>query len=248
MYPILGRFSGGFLFSYTAAYALGILAGLFLTSRLARNTTASNWLAAWLTIMIGALIGGRLGFVFWRWDYFQQRPHQAFELWRGGLSYWGALLGGLLALWLWTRWQKRPFLTYANLFTPAFVLIHAVGWLACYLEGCAYGRTTFIGFLAADLPDEFGIYAVRYQTQMIGFFLTLILFVFLLWLWLRGCNARLFWIALFFLGCIQLSTTFLRGDPFLQIETRRLDTIFSGVLILVSSLAMLRYKPSTQSV
>lgn len=243
MYPILGRFSGGFLFSYTAVFAVGILAALFLTARLARDYNAPNWLMAWLTLFVGALIGGRLGFVFWRWDYFQQRPFQTFQLWRGGLSYWGALAGGLVALWLWTRWQKRPFFTYANLFAPALVLVHAAGWLACYFEGCAYGRETFTGLLATDLPDEFGIFAVRYQTQLIGFFLTVILFLALLWFWRRGWNGRLFWIALFGLGCIQLLITFLRGDPFPQIETWRLDSVLSVVQILVSGLAALLYKP-----
>ncbi len=246
MYPILGRFSSGFLFSYTAAFAIGILTSLYLTARLARNYRASNWLGAWLIIFVGALIGGRCGFVLWRWDYLQQRPYQAFELWRGGLSYWGALAGGLLALWIWTRWQKRPFLLYANLFAPALVLLHAAGWLACYLEGCAYGRQTFIGFLAADLPDEFGIFTVRYQTQLIGFILTLILFVLLLWLWRRGWNGRLFWIALFFLGSIQLLITFLRGDPFPQFMTWRLDTLLNCLLILISTLATSVYKPSNK--
>ena len=35
-------------------------------------------------------------------------------------------------------------------------------------EGCAYGRETTLGWLAADLPDSFGVYAVRYRRSFWG--------------------------------------------------------------------------------
>ncbi len=240
MYPILGRYGQFFIYSYTIMFAVGILAGMTLTARLARRYPAPNWMEAWLLIMIGALLGGRLFFVGARWDYFQQRPYETYQLDRGGLSYLGALLGGLLFLWLWARWQKRPFTQYANLFSPALVLICAAGWLACYLEGCAYGRAAFIGLLAADLPDDFGVFALRYQTQLIGLLLKLILFLGVLWLWRRGKQQNLFWITLCGLSLIQLIVTLLRGDPTPQIGSIRLDTLFNLVIMTGAGLILLR--------
>ena len=38
------------------------------------------------------LIGGRIGFVWLEWGYFQERPYEIFQFAHGGLTYHGALL------------------------------------------------------------------------------------------------------------------------------------------------------------
>jgi len=170
MHPILGRYGPFFLHSFTVVMAIGLAAGIGLTTWLERRDDRNwpGWIDGLIVTLLAGLIGGRAGFVFANWTYFSEEPGQIGLVWQGGLSYHGALLAGLLGLLLWTAWRGRAFAQYAGLLAPALVLVSAFGWLACWFEGCAFGRETTFGLLAADLPDSYGVYGLRYQTQLLG--------------------------------------------------------------------------------
>ena len=241
MYPILARYGSIFVYSYTLVMALGIIVGICLISRSSRRIDVPGWFDALLLVLLVGLIGGRAGFVLSRWYYFQEQPSQAWQIWQGGLSYYAALLSGILALALWVGVGKRSFYRYAALFAPAFVLITVFGWIACWLEGCAYGQETVLGWLSADLPDEYGVFAVRYQTQLAGFLLSLAALLFIYWFQKEWPHRYVFWMALAVISFTHLLIDLLRGDPALAIGRLRLDTLLN-VLLVAISLLLLQYE------
>lgn len=202
MRPILFAIGTQFVYSYTVMIAVGLLLALGLSWRRVEQrptlsqvkgpytTLQSTWFDAVLIMLAAGLVCGRIGFVIGAWDYFQIHPDEAWQLWRGGLSYHGALLGSLGALVVYTvvsrqksvgSRQKSLISQYLGLFAPGFALLVVFGWAGCWLDGCAYGQETTLGWLAADLPDSFGVYAIRYQTQ-VGGMLTGLLALLLPWL------------------------------------------------------------------
>ncbi len=237
MVPILGRYGPFFLYSYTVVLGVGILVGVGLTAHLAQQYKAANWHDAWLVSLFGALIGGRFGFVVLHWEYFGERPLTMFQFWQGGLNYYGALLVGLLTLAAYCLVRKRPFLVTITLFTPAFALLSAFGWLACWLEGCAYGRLAPLSPLTADLPDDFGVFAVRYQTQLLGIIGSSLVFALALWLW-RKQSLQLTWTTFFLLSSLRVGTGFLRGDVVPTLFNLRLDVILDGFVAILSLLLL----------
>lgn len=58
----------------------------------------------------------------------------------GGAVFYGGLLGGLLAMWLYARVYKTPLLPYLDIFAPIVAVAHAIGRVGCFLAGCCYGR------------------------------------------------------------------------------------------------------------
>jgi phosphatidylglycerol:prolipoprotein diacylglycerol transferase len=170
-------------------------------------------------------------------SYFNENTAEAWQLWRGGLSYHGALLAGLFALYGWSRWERKPFLAYAGLLAPGLVLLSAAGWVACYMEACAYGLEAQSGLLTAYLPDEFGVFALRYQTQVIGFVLSLGLLGLLLWGWMRWQPERIFWSALFGLSLIHGVVGLWRGDLASPLLAWRIDIWIDLGLVALSLLA-----------
>ena len=241
MFPILARYGSIFIYSYTVMLALGIITGIGLTIWANRKVHARNWFDALLVILASAILGGRLGFVVLRWDYFQEQGLEAWQIWRGGLSYHPALLAGLLALLLWTIFRGQSFYQVATLLVPAFVLVIAFGWGACWLEGCAYGKETVLGPLAADLPDDFGVFAVRYQSQIIGLILTLLLFFVVMGISGRRMPILVFWFALGAVSLIHLLAGLLRGDPAPEIWGLRLDLVVDGLLVFIC-IILLQYE------
>ncbi|MCB8984222.1 MAG: prolipoprotein diacylglyceryl transferase [Ardenticatenaceae bacterium] len=240
MTPIVGRLGPNLLYSYNILLGLGILAGLGVTAWRARRLPLPGWFDAALAGLAGGLIGGRIGFVLVQWDYFGERPSTIWHIWQGGYTYHGALLGGLLGLWLWCIWQKRSFAAYADLFAPGLALGSAFGWSACWFEGCAYGLETILGPFALAAPDEYGVFAVRYATQWLGMAWSLLTFA-LAWLTARRWQTgQLFWFTLGLLSAGYAALGFWRGDPAPTVKSLRLDSLINSTLVLIS-LFMLKF-------
>jgi phosphatidylglycerol:prolipoprotein diacylglycerol transferase len=222
--------------------SIGIAGGLGLAAwRAHRLMVGSDWLDTFLAGLVTGLIGGRLGFVWLEWAYFQERPYQILQIWNGGLTYHGVLLAGLLGAWGWCVWRKRSFLRDASWLAPSLALMSTFGWLACWLDGCGYGREATAGsFLAANLPDHLGIYAWRYQTQLLGVGLSLLVFVAVLVRSRRWSGGSMFYFALFALSLGRLGLSFLRGDTAVLIGAVRIDTLLDVALTLLS-LILLQY-------
>jgi phosphatidylglycerol:prolipoprotein diacylglycerol transferase len=240
MHPILARYDSIFIYSFTVVLAVGVLLATWLTARLARRRSAEAWFDALLIVFVAAIIGGRLGFVLSQWVYFQEHPSEIWQIGLGGLSYFGALFAGLVTLFLWTHFYNQSFYQYAALFSPGLALLSIFGWAACWFEGCAYGRETVIGFFSADLADEYGVYALRYQTQLIGMLLAFMAFIAILWLFNRLRPSALFWSALLLISTTHLIPDLLRGDPTFTVGMIQLGLLLGGLLIAIS-LVMLQY-------
>ena len=223
MNPILGRTFSGFIFTFTVLMGISILLSFGLTARLNRQKPIPDWADTAVFVLVFSWLGARVGFIWANWEFFQAEPNQLYKLWNGGHSYYGALAGGLVALIIWCVVRKRPFAQYAALFTPALILMQVGGWLACYYEGCAYGVESYIGPLSANLPDTFGVFAVRYQTQLSGFFLSLLLFVLVLKLKDNLNDWQLLGVTIVGLAMIHLLTKQYRGDIVFYALTQFID-------------------------
>lgn len=185
-------------------YALAYIAGILIAWRLAVVAVrrAPLWpndtppmtarqvedLLTW--IILGVIIGGRLGFVlFYQPAYYLQNPIEILRIWQGGMAFHGGLLGVVAAAWLYTRRHGLNALPTADLIAhtvPAGLLL---GRLANFINAELWGRPTelpwgviFPGAAAQNCPDVVGLCA-RHPSQLYEAALEgLVLGIFLLWL------------------------------------------------------------------
>jgi len=132
-------------------YALAYIAGLVIGWRyclalarkppqVARPQDIDDFLV-WATL--GVVLGGRTGYVlFYRPGYYIENPGEIFALWHGGMSFHGGALGVLLALWLFGRQRKIPFLALADIIACAVPIGLFFGRLANFINGELWGRVT----------------------------------------------------------------------------------------------------------
>lgn len=237
MFPILGSYGGVYFHSYTVVMGIGLVVvwGVIAWQR-SRPGQADRLLVCLLT----GLVGGRIGFVLANWGYFEQHPTEIWLVWHGTLSYHGWLLAGWIALMLMYRSQ---WLAIADRLAPAGTILAMFGWLACLLAGYGYGREGFIGPLTAELPDQFGLLAVRYQTQLAGMLFSLLATI-LMWPWpgIRLRPGQRFWLALFLLSSGRVILSFFRADPIPTLAGFRLDTLLDSLLLLFAFIQLLRKK------
>ncbi len=128
--------------SYGAMLMLGFIAGTLTATRLGRRRgiRGERLLDLGLIILVGAIIGARLGYIV-------QNPHEAFIDWHqvmvsglGGLSFHGGLIGGTLTGGCYIALQRLNFWRTADCVAPGVAIGYAITRIGCFLNGCCYGR------------------------------------------------------------------------------------------------------------
>ena len=69
--------------------------------------------------VVGVILGGRLGYVlFYKPAYYLGHPLEVFEVWKGGMSFHGGLVGVMCALAFFAWRRGRPFLQVTDIVAP----------------------------------------------------------------------------------------------------------------------------------
>ena len=103
-----------------------------------------------------ALVGGVIGARLWHiltppqsmiemgitTRYYLTHPLDALAVWKGGLGIPGAVIGGILALWLFTRKEGLHFPTWADIAAPGLALGQAIGRWGNFVNQELYGAPT----------------------------------------------------------------------------------------------------------
>lgn len=241
MRPVVFQIGSLVVRSYTLALDLSLLLAVGILAVRARRRIARVylWLDGALLALILGVLGGRVGYVVAHWDYFQDRPDQILRVWSGGLSWHGALLGAVVGLAVGCAVRRLRFWRLADEVSLVAPLVAAGAWLGCLAAGCAYGREVQTAhWLVTDLPDLFGIWALRYNVQLMGIGLSLAV-GFVLWALPgqlpAGAKSGLF-LLLFASGLALLDT--LRADTVPIWGACRVDVLLdlafaaSGALVL----------------
>jgi phosphatidylglycerol---prolipoprotein diacylglyceryl transferase len=135
---------------YALAYIAGIVLGWQLLKRLSRVAPAimsdqqADDFVVWATL--GVVLGGRIGYVlFYRPGHFLFHPLEILQLWQGGMSFHGGLIGVLLAMWLFGRRYSIPFLRLGDGVAAVTPIGLFFGRIANFVNGELWGR-------ASDMP------------------------------------------------------------------------------------------------
>jgi phosphatidylglycerol:prolipoprotein diacylglycerol transferase len=138
---------------YGLAYAAGLLLGWAYVRRLL--ATASLWPAGkapftaeraddlLLTITIAIIVGGRLGQVLlYDPGYYLGNPAEIFKVWKGGMSFHGALIASGVAIWLFGRQLNIPVRPVMDLCCAAVPFGLFFGRIANFINSEHWGRVT----------------------------------------------------------------------------------------------------------
>ena len=184
--PKLISYGNLYLPTYGVLVALGFLAGLWITVKLARRSGLNAELVTNLAVYVAlaGLLGAKLLMIWFDW------PHvEIFSL--GFLQAAGVFQGGLiLALavaYFYMRYNKLPLLQTADCFAPGIALGHAIGRLGCFAAGCCWGKACTLPWAVTfHKPDAWALTGVPLETplhpsQLYEFSTEGLLFAFLYW-------------------------------------------------------------------
>jgi len=184
--PILFHFGTFPIHTFGLLVALGFVFGLWAASRNARRAGLDPELpydlAPWL--IGGGLIGARMLYVasYWQKDFAGQPLSEVFAIWKGGLVFYGGLIGATLAGIIGVKRRGLPLWKVADCLAPGIALGHVFGRTGCLLNGCCFGRSSSLPW-AVRYPEGHSTFpALVHPAQVYESLLNLAFFGALTWL------------------------------------------------------------------
>ena len=123
-----------------------VLAALYVNARVKEFGVTSDNLVDCLIICVPTgIVCARIYYVIFEWGYYSQHPSEIIAIWNGGIAIYGAVIGVLIALLVYSRVKKLPFATLCDLAALGLLIGQCIGRWGNFVNGEAHGGPT-------DLP------------------------------------------------------------------------------------------------
>lgn len=224
MHPILLRIGGFTLPTYGLFLALALLAGLGVAMRLGRREGLGSDrvldLSVWL--IVAGLIGAKIYMILTGWMTAPLRFSDIFSLSTleaGGGFYGGFIGAALVAVW-YVKHNRLPFFRVFDAFAPAVALGQAIGRIGCFMAGDDFGKPAPHSPLAVVFTSQYAhqmtgtpLNVPIYPVQLFESFLTLIIFLILIWFYPRKRrDGQIFVMYLMLYAVARFFLEYYRGD------------------------------------
>ena len=141
---------------YSILMLIALIIGIFMINKEAnRFKISDNFITNLLfwTIILG-IIGARLYYVIFEWDYYSIHPNEIIKIWEGGLAIHGGILFGALFIIFYTAKYKVKTFKITDIFVPALLLGQSIGRWGNFFNKEAHGPQTTLEFLEKlNLPQ-----------------------------------------------------------------------------------------------
>ena len=233
-------------------YAIIILSGIIIGSILAikearkYNISFDNMLDLILGTLICAIIGARIYYVIFEWNYYSQYPIEIFQIWHGGLAIHGGIIGGLFWLLIKTKGKKEYLLRLTDIIVVSLILGQAIGRWGNFFNSEAHGPKTTIDFLESIHLPNFIIEGMHISSNyyhptflyeslwcLIGFILLILIrkFIKIKLGQLTGCYLIWYGIGRFFIESLRTDSLFLGNLKIAQLIS--IIMILIGIALII---------------
>lgn len=144
---------------YGIIIASAVLISALLGARVATwvGENAEDGWSMLLLVVITGVIGARIYHVIHLWDFYSANPLVIPQIWNGGIGIPGALAGGVVGIFLYTRSKGINTARWLDIFAPAALLGQVIGRLGNFVNQELYGPPTSL--CGVDFPPclPFGV-------------------------------------------------------------------------------------------
>lgn len=248
---------GGFSIAYYGIIiAVGMIAGFYMASwqakRLGQNSEVILDLALWDIFF--AIIGARLYYVIFSWDYYCEHPAEIFNIRGGGMAIYGGVIAGVLTTFVFAKVKKLSFGELTDAASSGLLVGQIFGRWGNFFNREVFGGYTDNLFamqlkqsqvrssdvntdLLRHLVDIDGVKYIQVHPTFLyeSLWNLLLLIVILLWTKKRKFGGQLFLMYLFGYGLGRFWIEGIRVDQLMLFETGiPVSQLLSGLLAVIS--------------
>lgn len=250
---------------YGIIIGIGILCGYLMACHCSKREkiSADTILDFLLYALIFSIIGARLYYVIFSWDYYKDNPLQILNLRGGGLAIYGGVIAAFLTLYIYTRIKHMSFFQMTDCCVPGLVLGQIIGRWGNFFNCEAFGgysdnflsmwilkSKVYSGYITEELNNHLAVYEGEEYIQVHPTFLYEslwnlgVLIILLLVHRKKQFNGQIFWLYLGLYGLGRVWIEGLRTDQLTIGATAiPVSQLLSACLIVVSA-AVLIYQQS----
>ncbi len=177
MNPVAFKVFGVEIMWYGVLISLGVLLGVFFALKECRRIgfKEDNLLDFLLMAIPAAIVGARIYYVIFSWDYYSQNISEIINIRNGGLAIHGALIAGIIVSLLFCKRRKINPLLLLDILMPSVALGQSIGRWGNFINQEAHGGPT-------DLPWGIVVDGQKvHPTFLYESIITLCIFIFLTW-------------------------------------------------------------------
>lgn len=198
-------------------------------------------------VLIFGIVFARLYFVSLNANYFKDHLSEIPQIWLGGQSIHGGILGAIFAVFVFCRIKRISFFKYIDVFATVAPLGQSLGRWGNFFNNEAFGKPVDEWLIKLKIPLEYrpsGFLHNEYfhPTFLYESVLDFMLFVFIytkfaIW---KDKPGKIFWSYLFGYSLIRFCVEFLRTDSLSLFGNVASAHIMSIIIIVVSSFFLIR--------
>jgi len=132
------------LHAYGLMLAIGVVVATYVAERrwVSTGHDQKEFAAIVVPVVIAGVIGARIYHLFTGYKWSEGGIVGTVEIWKGGLSIWGAVAGGAIAVIVMSRRRHIDTLALMDAIAPGLVLAQAIGRWGNYFNQELFGRPT----------------------------------------------------------------------------------------------------------
>ena len=200
---------------YSMMYIISFIIGFFYLKYLFKKRkveiTKNHYESLFYYIMLGVIIGGRLGYVlFYNLAYYISHPLEIFAVWHGGMSFHGGMVGVIILGYFFCRKHDYSFYKLADPTVAVAPIGLFFGRLGNFINGELYGRVSSVPW-AIVFPKTDG--RPRHPSQLYELLLEGVLLFIILNILLRRKlkEGFVFWSFILLYGVFRFVVEFFRA-------------------------------------
>ena len=145
------------IYWYSICILLGMGCGLFFILKEARRKNLNIEVATDIIFfsIIWAVIGARLYYVIFNFDYYGENLGEIFEIWNGGLAIHGGLIAGLIYILITCKRRNINLIQFLDISAPAVLIGQVIGRWGNFFNGEVYGKIVEETYFAKMHLPEF---------------------------------------------------------------------------------------------
>ena len=205
------------------AITIGITCSYFITKKFYPELNPDVIIDIAPYIIIFAILGARIYYCSFAYGYYLSHPLEIIQIWHGGISIHGGIIGGLIGGIIYAKKHNLPILKLCDIFSYGLILGQAIGRWGNFFNSEAFGLPTnnFVKLFIPIYDRPFGYiqYSYFHPTFLYESILDILIFILLFFIIRKAAKEKT--------GIVFFSYLILYSIIRIIVEQIRIDSIFN---------------------